>query len=148
MAYKLKTFSVSLVCEPEAFPVGAPTRSAEDAERVARSIYSTLDADKEHFVLLSLNNKNRINGFKIISTGSLTASLVHPREVYRAALGLCAAAVIFVHNHPSGEPAPSQEDTELTRRLKESGEILGIRVLDHIVLGDGRYYSFSNSALL
>src|SRR6266481_2168576 len=148
MAYRLKTFQVQFVAEPTELPAGSPCRSSEDVERVARAIYQTLDADKEHFVLLSLNNKNRVNGFKIISTGSLTASLVHPREVYRAALGLCAAAVIFVHNHPSGEPAPSQEDIELTRRLKESGEILGIRVLDHIVLGDGRYYSFSNSGLL
>lgn len=148
MAYSLKTFSVSFVSEPQDFPKGKPTRSAEEVEKVARSIYSTLDADKEHFVVLCLNNKNRINGFKVISTGSLTASLVHSREVYRAALGLCAAAVVFVHNHPSGDPAPSQEDIELTRRLKESGEMLGIRVLDHIVLGDGCHYSFATHGLL
>jgi DNA repair protein RadC len=71
-----------------------------------------------------MNNKNRVNGFKVVSTGSLTASLVHPREVWRAALHLCAAAVIFVHNHPSGEPSPSQKDQEITRRLKETGEML------------------------
>src|SRR6266436_6679851 len=149
MAYKLKTFSVSLVCVKKNFPVGAPTRSAEDEERVARLIYSTLDADKEHFVLLSLNNKNRVNGFKVISTGSLTASLVHPREVWRAALHLCAAAVVFIHNHPSGEPQPSQEDIEITRRLKETGEMLGIRVLDHVVIGDQeRFFSFSDRGML
>jgi DNA repair protein RadC len=116
--------------------------------RIARSIYGTLDADKEHFVLLAMNNKNRVNGFKVISTGSLTASLVHPREVWRAALYLCAAAVVFVHNHPSGDPAPSPEDHEITRRLKETGDVLGIRVLDHVVLGDGRYFSFSDRGLL
>jgi DNA repair protein RadC len=149
MAYKLKTFSVSFVSEPDAFLNGTPTCSADDVQRVARSIYSTLDADKEHFVLLSLNNKNRINGFKVISTGSLTASLVHPREVYRAALAFCAAAVVFVHNHPAGDPAPSAEDIEITKRLKQAGDILGIRVLDHIVLGDAdRYFSFSDKGLL
>ncbi|HEY6368157.1 MAG TPA: JAB domain-containing protein [Candidatus Binatia bacterium] len=112
---------------------------------MARSIYQRLDADKEHFLLLTLNNKNRVNGFKVVSTGSLTASLVHPREVWRAALHLCAAAVIFVHNHPSGEPTPSQEDQEITRRLKETGDILGIRVLDHVVQ---RFFSFKRQRLV
>ena len=72
-----------------------------------------------------MNNKNRVNGFKVVSTGSLTASLVHPREVWRTAFHLCAVAVVFVHNHPSGDPAPSQEDQELIRRLKETGDMLG-----------------------
>jgi len=89
-----------------------------------------------------------VNGFKVISTGSLTASLVHPREVWRAALHLCAAAVTFLHNHPSGDPAPSPEDIEITRRLKETGEMLGIRVLDHVILGEERFFSFSELALL
>jgi DNA repair protein RadC len=148
MAYRLKTFRVQFVAEPGEFPKGSPCRSSEDVQRVARSIYAGLDADKEHFLLLVMNNKNRINGFKVISTGSLTASLVHPREVWRAALHLCAAAVIFVHNHPSGDPAPSQEDQEITRRLKETGELLGIRVLDHVVLGQERFFSFSDRGLL
>src|SRR6266481_2205752 len=126
MAYRLKTFQVQFVAEPTELPAGSPCRSSEDVERVARAIYQTLDADKEHFVLLAMNNKNRVNGFKVISTGSLTASLVHPREVWRAALALCAAAVVFVHNHPGGDPAPSQEDQEITRRLKETGDLLGV----------------------
>jgi DNA repair protein RadC len=120
MAYRLKTVRVQFVAEPADFPVGSPCKSSADVERVARAVYQTLDADKEHFILLAMNNKNRGNGFKVISTGSLTASLVHPREVWRAALHLCAAAVVFVHNHPSGDPAPSPEDQELTRRLKET----------------------------
>jgi DNA repair protein RadC len=148
MAYRLKTFRVHFVAEPAEFPAGSPCRSSEDVERVARAIYATLDADKEHFLLLVMNNKNRVNGFKVISTGSLTASLVHPREVWRAALNLCAAAVVFVHNHPSGDPAPSPEDQDLTRRLKETGELLGIRVLDHVVLGQERFFSFSDRGLL
>ena len=149
MAYRLKTFQVQFVAESVGYPTGSPCRASEDVDRIARSIYGTLDADKEHFLLLTMNNKNRVNGFKVVSTGSLTASLVHPREVWRAALSLCAAAVIFVHNHPSGEPGPSQEDQEITRRLKETGDMLGIRVLDHVVLGDnGRFFSFSDKGLL
>ena len=149
MAYRLKTFQVQFVAEPAEFPAGSPCRASNDVERLARSIYQRLDADKEHFLLLTLNNKNRVSGFKVVSTGSLTASLVHPREVWRAALHLCAAAVIFVHNHPSGEPAPSQEDQEITRRLKETGDMLGIRVLDHVVLGDNdRFFSFSDKGLI
>ena len=148
MAYRLKTFRVQFVAEPALYPTGSPCRASEDVERIARSIFGTLDADKEHFLLLAMNNKNRVNGFKVVSTGSLTASLVHPREVWRTALHLCAAAVVFVHNHPSGDPAPSQEDQEITRRLKETGEMLGIRVLDHVVLGDGRFFSFSDRGLL
>jgi DNA repair protein RadC len=148
MAYRLKTFRVQFVAEPALYPTGSPCRASEDVERIARSIFGTLDADKEHFLLLAMNNKNRVNGFKVVSTGSLTASLVHPREVWRTALHLCAAAVVFVHNHPSGDPAPSQEDQEITRRLKETGGILGIRVLDHVVLGDGRFFSFSDRGLL
>jgi len=148
MAYRLKTFRVQFVAEPVEFPAGLPCRASADVERVARAIYATLDADKEHFLLLAMNNKNRVNGFKVVSTGSLTASLVHLREVWRTALHLCAAAVVFVHNHPSGDPAPSQEDQEITRRLKETGDMLGIRVLDHVVLGNDRFFSFTDRGLL
>jgi len=116
--------------------------------RVAKPIFAELDADKEHFVLLALNNKNRINGCKVISTGTLTATLIRPGDVYAAALELRAAAVVFVHNHPSGDPAPSQEDLEITRRLKECGEMLAIRVLDHVILGVDRCDSFSDRGLL
>jgi DNA repair protein RadC len=104
--------------------------------------------DKEHFLVLTLNQKNRLIGYKHVSTGSLTASLVHPREIFTAALELRAAALIFLHNHPSGDPMPSQEDVEITRRLKECGEILGFRVLDHIILGQGQIYSFSDRGIL
>ena len=83
-----------------------------------------------------------------ISEGSLTASLVHPREVYNPVIRESAAAVIFVHNHPSGDPAPSPEDIEITRRLKEVGDVMGVRVLDHIVIGHDRYFSFSDKGML
>jgi DNA repair protein RadC len=144
MRYTVTTFKVRLeVCD-----LGDRTAASEDVMRVAKPIFANLDADKEHFVLLVLNNKNRINGYKVISTGTLTASLIRPGDVYRAALHLAAAAVVFVHNHPSGDPMPSQEDVEITRRLKECGEMLAIRVLDHVILGADRYYSFSDRGLL
>jgi DNA repair protein RadC len=144
MRYTVTTFKVRLeVCD-----LGDRTAASEDVVRVARPIFAELDADKEHFVLLALNNKNRVNGYKVISTGTLTASLIRPGDVYRAALHLAAAAVVFVHNHPSGDPMPSQEDQEITRRLKECGEMLAIRVLDHVILGAERYYSFSDKGLL
>ena len=144
MRYTVTTFKVRL----EVCGQGDRTAASDDVMRIVRPIFAELDADKEHFVLLALNNKNRINGYKLISTGTLTASLIRPGDVYRAALHLAAAAVVFVHNHPSGDPAPSQEDLEITRRLKECGEILAIRVLDHVILGADHYYSFSDRGLL
>jgi len=106
------------------------------------------DSRKELFLTLLLDGKNRITRKVEISIGSLNQSIVHPREVFAPAVRESAAAVIFIHNHPSGDPAPSREDREITRRLKEAGEILGIRVLDHIIIGDGSYFSFVESGLL
>ncbi len=96
----------------------------------------------EIFLLLLLNGKNRVIRDQIISQGSLTASLVHPREVFTPAVRHSAAAVICLHNHPSGDPEPSAEDRQITARLVECGNLLGVRVLDHIVIGDGCYFSF------
>ena len=83
-----------------------------------------------------------------ISEGSLTSSIVHPREVFNPVIKDSAAGVIFIHNHPSGDPAPSIEDKDITKRLKEAGELLGIKVLDHIIIGNGRYMSFADEGLL
>ena len=99
-------------------------------------------------MVLLLDGKNRIILEEQISEGSLNQSIVHPREVYSRAVKESAAAVILVHNHPSGDPAPSREDREITRRLKEAGDVLGIRVLDHIIIGDGSYFSFVEQGLL
>ena len=149
ITYRLKTFTVHET-DPSKWQAGNPTRSSEDVYHLAESIYRELDADKEHFIVLMLNNKNRLSGFKVISTGSLTASLVHPREVYSAVLELRAAAIILMHNHPSGDPTPSTEDKELTRRLAEVGQLVGINVLDHIIIGSGTpgYMSFRDTGLL
>ena len=98
--------------------------------------------NREHFIAVLLDNKNRKIKDVDISMGSLTASIVHPRDVYRPIIEESAAAVIFVHNHPSGDPTPSKDDLDITTRLRQVGEIVGVKVLDHIVIGKGRYVSF------
>ncbi|MCI3923616.1 DNA repair protein RadC [Paenibacillus sp. TRM 82003] len=96
---------------------------------------------QEHFVVLFLNTKNRVIGRETLSVGSLNAAIVHPREVFRAAVKRSAASVICVHNHPSGDPTPSAEDIQLTHRLTEAGHIIGIEVLDHVIIGDRSFVS-------
>lgn len=102
---------------------------------------------KEYFLCLHLDVKNRVVALEIVSIGSLNQSIVHPREVYKTALLSSAAAIILVHNHPTGDASPSREDIEVTRRLKEAGELLGIKILDHLIVGE-RYYSFVEGGLL
>lgn len=106
------------------------------------------DYRREVFVTLMLDAKNRIIREEQVSEGSLTSSIVHPREVFSPILRESAAAVIFVHNHPSGDPNPSQEDLEITRRLKEAGDLMGVRVLDHVIIGAGDYVSLADRGLL
>ncbi|MFD1137676.1 RadC family protein [Paenibacillus urinalis] len=103
---------------------------------------------KEHFVCLFLNTKNHVIAQETLSMGSLNASIVHPREVFRAAMKCSSASIVCAHNHPSGDPAPSPEDIQLTRRLVKAGEIVGIDVLDHIVIGDGKYASLKEQGFI
>ena len=103
---------------------------------------------KEMFMTLHLDGKNRIMAMDLVSIGSLNQSIVHPREVFKTACLSNAAALILIHQHPSGDPSPSSEDIAITRRLKEAGEIMGIKVLDHIIVGDGEYLSFVERGLL
>lgn len=106
------------------------------------------DLRHEIFKVVLLDAKHAIMRDTTVSEGSLTLSIVHPREVFTLAVKESAAAVIFLHNHPSGDPTPSQEDRVLTARLVSAGEVLGIRVLDHLVVGDGRYVSFADQGWL
>lgn len=103
---------------------------------------------KEMFITLHLDGKNRIVCCDLVSIGSLNQSIVHPREVFKTACLSNAAAVILIHQHPTGDPTPSSEDIAITRRLKEAGEIMGIKILDHIIVGDGEYLSFIERGLL
>ncbi len=104
--------------------------------------------DREHFVVLLLDTKNNIVGINTVSIGTLNASIVHPREVFKPAILENAGSVILAHNHPSGDPTPSQEDLEITRRLFDGGKILGIDVRDHIIIGDGCFFSFRERGML
>lgn len=104
--------------------------------------------DREHFRVLYLDRKGGLITIEDISVGGLHSSIVHPREVFKPAVKRSAASLILVHNHPSGDPAPSQEDIEVTRRLIEAGHILGIEVLDHVIIGEGTYCSLKSRNLI
>jgi DNA repair protein RadC len=119
-----------------------PRRMLKSPEDVAAEVKSQLKGKrKEHFLVLCLDTRNRLIGGKLVSMGSLDTSIVHPREVFKEAISSCAASVIFAHNHPSGDPEPSKEDVELTKRLARAGEIVGIDVLDHIIVCDESFVS-------
>lgn len=130
----------------------APLKTGEKYNN-SREIFSRYRARfysvrKEYFIALNLNSKNQLIREVLISVGSLSTSVVHPREVFTPAVRDSSAAILFLRNHPSGDPAPSPEDRECTQRLCQAGKILGIRVLDYIVLGFDDYYSFADSGLL
>ena len=99
----------------------------------------------ERFLVVPLDGRHRVIGDVTVSQGTLTASLVHPREVFRPAIRRSAAAIVLVHNHPSGDPTPSSEDHDVTRRLQQAGELIGIRVVDHVVVADKGYHSFDEA---
>lgn len=104
--------------------------------------------DREHFKAVLLNTKNAIVRIVTVAIGSLNAALVHPRETFKAAVASSAASVILVHNHPTGDPEPSREDEELTLRFAKAGKLLGIELLDHIIIGDGRFVSLRERGLI
>lgn len=104
--------------------------------------------EKEHFKAILLNTKNHVISIEDISVGSLNSSIVHPREVFKPAIRRSSASIILVHNHPSGDPTPSKEDIEVTSRLVQAGNILGISVLDHIIIGNNSILSFREQGLM
>ncbi len=126
--------------------VGTALGNPKDAATVFMTMLR--DEPSEVFAIICLTTKHRVIAYHEVSRGTLDATLVHPREVFKAALLANAAAIIISHNHPSGDPTPSADDVALTRRLAAAGELLGISVLDHIVIGDGRYYSFKEAGRL
>jgi DNA repair protein RadC len=136
----------SIVAESElAYRKDARYTSAEQVVDLFRSLQ---DEAKEFFCCLHIDGKNRILCFEIVSIGTLNQSMVHPREVFKTALLSSAAAIILVHNHPSGDPSPSREDIDITKRLKEAGELLGIKLIDHIIIGKDSFYAFTTNGLL
>lgn len=105
------------------------------------------DKKKEYFLALLLDTRSRLIRSSEISVGSLDSSIVHPREVFKEALSASAASVIFVHNHPSGDPQPSEDDIELTKRLAQAGEVMGVEVLDHVIIGNKKFLSLKREGL-
>jgi DNA repair protein RadC len=103
---------------------------------------------QEHFVCIFLNTKHVVIGKETLSIGTLDSTLVHPREVFKAAVRRSASSIICVHNHPSGDPTPSHDDIVITRRLIDAGKLMGIEVLDHVIIGDGRYASMKELGLI
>jgi DNA repair protein RadC len=106
------------------------------------------DADREWFYAVYLNTRNHVLAVELVSVGSLNASIVHPREVFKMAIVLSAASILVAHNHPSGDPNPSDEDLGLTKRLQDAGELLGIPLLDHVIVGEGEYRSLKEGGQL
>ncbi len=121
---------------------GRPVRSGADVARLIRD--ATRHAGREHFFSLLLDTRHRIVGLRLISVGSLQTAPVHPREVFVSAIREGAAAVVVAHNHPSGDPTPSPEDRRVTERLRQVGQLCGIEVLDHVVVGHETYWSFAD----
>lgn len=120
--------------------------SSKDASIVLEDNLRGLN--KEHFIILMLNTKNFLLGIETVSIGSLNSSIVHPRELFKSAINKSAAAIILAHNHPSGDATPSREDIEVTKRIKSGGQLLGIDVIDHIIIGDNSYYSFKEEKMI
>lgn len=132
----------------EDYPDSGARAVITNPEDVVKQVRSRLkDKKKEHFLALLLDTRNQLIGIAPISVGSLDTSIVHPREVFKEAISATAASVIFVHNHPSGDPQPSDDDIEVTKRLAEAGEIVGIEVLDHIIVGGRSYISLKGKGL-
>ena len=145
MPYRITQYRLMLVKDGPAITTGwdrQVRRSQDVADFMAPM---AANADREKFWVLLLNGKNVVIGLNLVSIGSLTATVVHPREFLKALVVGNAAAAIVVHNHPSGDPAPSAEDLALTKRLREVGDLVGIKLLDHVILGhDGSYCSLAD----
>jgi DNA repair protein RadC len=143
----IPVYRVSLVREGA---VPCEAYKFRNSATVSKLLHTYLaDADREHFVVFFVDQKNRVIGTHTVSMGSLTASIVHPREVFKAAILANAAAIVCGHNHPSGDVQPSREDRASTKRLVDAGKLLGIEVLDHIIIGsEGVYFSFADENIL
>jgi len=137
---RVDVVSIRMVKEASFLYPNRKISSPEDAKNLFQRFLA--DMDKEYFVVACLNTKSEVNSVEIVSVGSLNASIVHPREVFKSAVLSNAASIIICHNHPSEHVTPSKEDQSITDRLVDAGIILGIPVIDHIILGGDQIYSF------
>ena len=146
MSYRLPRYRVALVLEGSCLSEQKTIRTPEDVFAIIGQEYE--NSVVETAMMLALDTKNKVIGVFNISTGSLNASIIHPRDVFQRAILSNAASVILVHNHPSGDPSPSSEDVELTKKLAAAGKLLDIDVLDHVVIGAGRYVSLKENGVV
>lgn len=140
---KIDNVRIKLVKESAGLYCSNYISCPEDAAEIAAKHFEDMASDREVFSVMLLDVKSRVIGINVVSVGSLCASVVHPREVFKAAILANAARVILTHNHPSGEAKPSLEDIEITRRIVQVGRVMDIPVLDHVIIGDGTGETFS-----
>ena len=143
---KIENVRIKLVKESAGLYCNNYITSPEDAAEIAAKFFEDMATDREVFAVMLLDTKNHVIGINVVSIGSLSASVVHPREVFKAACLANAASIILTHNHPSGDPSPSREDISITSRLVQAGRLMDIPVLDHIIIGDGTGRSMSFKA--
>lgn len=146
------------VCVNEAEVLHVRCSSPEDIcgfWRETVAMEPIFDPDKEHFAVFLLDRKNRLKSYQIVTIGTLSSALVHPREVFRPAIAQAASVIVVVHNHPSGDATPSSADIQVTRQLREAGRTVGIELMDHVIIGDVAihpsgpgYYSFRDAGLI
>lgn len=143
--HKIDVVSIRLVEEPPLYS----SKELKNPCDVAELFQDFLkDCDREMFCILNLRTKNQVINVNVVGMGTLNSVLVHPREVFKSAILSNASSIILAHNHPSGDPEPSRHDIEVTKRLAEAGNLMGIEVLDHIVVAENRYFSFREENIL
>ena len=146
VAKRINIVSIKMVKESSFLYQTRTISSPNDAYEMIREQLEGLD--REQFIIACLNTKNEPTNISVVSVGTLNKAIVHPREVFKTAILSNAASIIAFHNHPSGETTPSQQDIQLTNRLYEAGELLGIKLLDHLIIGDGTFTSLKEKGYL
>jgi len=149
MVQRIKTLKVTFEEVNEECPEYMLQKVSITNSEIVADLFTHLRVEaKEHFIVLHTDSKNKVICQDNVAVGSLNATVVHPREVFKSALLSSASGIVLIHNHPSGDPMPSKEDIAITKRLSECGDLLGIRVLDHIIVGDPKHFSFRNHGLI
>ena len=143
------TYKLQCVKEKAAkYEMDKKVSEPRDAYKILNTVFDMENQSEEVLTMLALNTKNVVVGAFEVSRGSLNSSIVHPREIFKRALLVNAASIVVAHNHPSGDPSPSNEDINVTHRIKESGRIIGIELLDHIIIVEGKYLSLKEKGIL
>ena len=146
VAKRINIVSIKMIKEASFLYQTRTISSPKDAYEMIKEQLEGLD--REQFIIACLNTKNEPTNITVVSVGSLNKAIVHPREVFKSAILSNAASIMAFHNHPSGETTPSQQDIQLTNRLYEAGELLGIKLLDHLIIGDGTFTSLKEKGYL